>query len=111
MIIDGTTQSGYAGTPLIFIRANGTNEAMKITAGGSTLKGLTFGNFDGTTPDGAILLGTNGGNVITACTFGVLGDSTIDRNSNEAIVIDGTANNRIGGSMGRSKRQTCPRGL
>jgi hypothetical protein len=98
VIIDGTSQPGYAGTPLVFIRANGTTEALKITAGGSTLKGLTFGNFDGTTTDGAINFSTAGGNVVTACTFGVLGDSTIDRNSNEVIVIDGISNNRVGGS-------------
>src|SRR5436190_14557255 len=54
VIIDGTTQPGYAGTPLIFIKANGISEAMKITAGGTTLNGLTIGHFSGSTTDGVV---------------------------------------------------------
>src|SRR2546423_7096934 len=98
VIVDGTTQPGYSATPLIFIRANGISEAMKITAGTSTLKGLTIGHFNGTTTDGVVNFSTSGGNIVTACTFGIRGDNVADSNGNPALVFDGISNNRVGGS-------------
>jgi hypothetical protein len=98
VIVDGTSQPDYSGTPLIVIHGSGTSEAMKVTAGGTTLKGLTFGNFAGATADGAVNFSTNGGNVVTACTFGIRGDNVTDRISNDALVFSGISNNRVGGS-------------
>jgi hypothetical protein len=98
VVLDGTTQPGYSGTPLILIHGSGTSEAVKVTAGGTTLKGLTFGNFSGTTADGAVNFSVMGGNVVTACSFGIRGDNVTDRISNDALVFSGISNNRVGGS-------------
>src|SRR6185436_19618411 len=48
VIIDGTTQPGYTGTPLIALSGISNGAALNITAGGSTIKGLSFTSFIGT---------------------------------------------------------------
>jgi hypothetical protein len=64
LFIDGNSQPGYSGTPLILIHGSGTSEAMNITAGGTTLRGLTFGHFNGSTSNGAVHFATAGGNTV-----------------------------------------------
>ena len=51
VVIDATTQPGYAGTPLIELDgtgAGGSASGLVIKAGGSTVRGLAIGNFLGT---------------------------------------------------------------
>ena len=64
VIVDGATQPGFAGAPLIELRgascAASPCHGLWITAGGSTVKGLIINRF----PDRGILLETGGGNTI-----------------------------------------------
>jgi len=93
VIIDGTTQPGYAGTPLIRFTpgASGVASLINITGGGSTIKALAFASFSGiTTNNGMIVLASNN-NVVTACHSGT-------GSGNTQVYITG-ANNRVGGSI------------
>ena len=63
LIIDATTQPGYAGTPLIVLDGSsaGANvDGLDITGGGSTIRGLAIDNFS----QYGIAISTNGGNTI-----------------------------------------------
>ena len=59
-VIDGTSQPGYTGTPLIELDGSGIaaagTDGLKITAGGSTVKGLAINRFKG---DGIELASAN----------------------------------------------------
>src|SRR6185436_6961472 len=62
VIIDGTTQPGYAGAPLIELNgagAKGKSNGLKVAAGNCTVQGLVINRFRAN----GILL-TSGGNVI-----------------------------------------------
>jgi titin len=65
VVLDGATQPGYAGTPLIqlsgALAGPGTVYGLVVTAGGSLVRGLDVTGFSG---DG-ILLAQNGGDVVT----------------------------------------------
>src|SRR5215207_2961588 len=60
-IIDGTTQPGFSGTPIIVLNGTsvttGSGVGLWIDAGNSTVSGLAIGNF---TNGPAIVLATNG---------------------------------------------------
>ena len=107
--IDGTTQPGYAGTPLIEI--NGANlktigggDGLNITAGSSTIRALTINRFTGLGRDSDLLLITNGNNVIESCFLG--GDSsgkqafnpTGTNATSAGVSIRSSSGNRIGGT-------------
>ncbi|MEW6209571.1 MAG: VCBS repeat-containing protein [Acidobacteriota bacterium] len=69
VIIDGTTQPGFAGSPVIALRRGGDGSTVKITAGNSTVRGLDvcsllsgFGNL--LNPISDIEITTAGGNRI-----------------------------------------------
>ncbi len=64
VIIDGTTQPGYAGAPLIELHGTNIN-GFYVLAGSSTFRGLVLNGFGQ-----AILLSSAGGNVIEACYIG-----------------------------------------
>jgi len=110
--IDGTTQPGYGGTPLVEIR--GKDEgftqiawALHITAGGSTVRALAVGRFD----VAGILLGTEGandagGNKVESCYGGLRADGV----TMAALPIHGTCvkiadspNNTIGGTSAAAR--------
>jgi hypothetical protein len=98
VVIDATTQPGYAGTPLIHLEGMGTGQAINITAGGSTIKGLSFTSFFAGTANGIIKISGPGNNVITSCAFGVRGDSTRPTTASIGVLIDASNNNRVGGT-------------
>src|SRR5262249_3076322 len=61
VIIDGTTQPGYAGSPLIELEGSGvgsSGDGLAIYAGGSTVRGLAINRF----PSSGISLFQRGGN-------------------------------------------------
>ncbi|MGA2253622.1 MAG: autotransporter-associated beta strand repeat-containing protein [Thermoguttaceae bacterium] len=96
VIIDGTMQPGYAGSPLIQLdgsQAGGTFvDGLYITAGNSTVKGLDITGFTGT----AIVLDTGGSNVIENNYLGI--DPTgasADGNQGGGLAIYGSASNQI----------------
>src|SRR4029077_18301868 len=68
--IDGTTQPGYAGAPLIELDGAGAGQGvagLDISAGGTTLRGLAIGRFSLY----GIRLSGGGANVVEACYIGV----------------------------------------
>ena len=95
-IIDGTTESGYNGTPLVSLDGTdatqgGTVSGLSISGGSSTIKGLSIVGFSGN----GIQLDTNGNNTVLSCYIGVVGTSAFG-NGHDGIVIDGTSGNIIG---------------
>jgi hypothetical protein len=93
VVIDGTTQPGYAGAPLIEIHGEGV-AGIYIYAGGSTLRGLVLNGF-GT----AVLLQSAGGNVIQGCYVGTDATGTVsDSSLGEGIRLISSNGNTIGGT-------------
>ncbi len=92
VIIDGTTQAGYAGSPLIEL--NGTNAgAGLVLTGGSVVRGLAINRFSG---NGLTLSGN--GNIVQANYIGTNAAGTVDLgNLGNGIQIVNGANNVIGG--------------
>jgi hypothetical protein len=98
VVIDGFTQPGFAGTPVVELNGSGAGAVtagLNILSGGSTIQGLTINNFSGH----AIRLGTAGGNTVRANfigtnTFG----NTAHPNTGHGVFIDNTPNNIISGT-------------
>lgn len=96
--VDGTTQPGYAGTPLI--RLDGANpnitqgtSGLTLNAGTSTIRALSITRFS----DAGIKLQTNGNNSIRNCYIGT--DPALATglgNGGAGVHIENTPNNRIG---------------
>jgi len=96
--IDGTTQPGYAGTPLIEIHGSQT-AGINVTAGNTTFRGLVLNNF-GT----IILMTSNGGNVIEGCYIGTNAAGTASASTgNIGIRMINSANNTIGGTTAATR--------
>ena len=80
VVIDATTQPGYAGTPLIELDGlalgNFGGNGLVIKAGSSTVRGLAIGNFRGS---GGISLNGCDNNLIQANYLGVAADGTTAR--------------------------------
>ena len=86
VVIDGTTQPGYAGTPLVAINGIGASEAatgFRLNAGSSTVKGLLITGFDGD----AIRISGLSNNVV----FG----NTITGNHGAGVVVQSGQGNLI----------------
>lgn len=104
--IDGTSQPGFAGEPLIEITGSGTVETcVTVTAGNSTLRGLSITRFPGNAEDSdsAILLRDRGSNRVEGCVFGT--NATGDELGNRrAIRMEHSIGNTIGapGTAGRN---------
>lgn len=94
--IDGWTQPGYAGSPLIVINGNGkAGPGLLITGGSTTVRGLVITRVSG---DG-MELRTGGGNVIEGNFIGMAADGvTPAANTGHGIVVSSSPNNRIGGT-------------
>ena len=96
VVVDGTSQSGYSGTPLIEL--DGTNAGANatgliITAGNSTVKGLAINRFDAI----GISLFTSGSNTIESNYIGTDPTGTLALgNGNTGLNIN-APNNTIGG--------------
>lgn len=97
VIIDGKTQPGFAGTPLIELNGTGAGggaDGLNITAGNTTVQGLVINRFDG---DG-IESSANGNNLINCNFIGTDITGTIDLgNVGSGVYINGTSGNTIGG--------------
>jgi parallel beta-helix repeat protein len=96
--IDGTTQAGYAGKPLV--QVDGANAGAKANGfklwGGSTLKGLSVTNF---AVDGVDLLnrGKLAGNVVRGMWIGLDLAGNAAGNHGQSLLIWKSANNVVGG--------------
>jgi uncharacterized repeat protein (TIGR01451 family) len=95
VVLDATTQPGYAGSPLIAL--DGTDQvdvgsALVVSAGNTTVKGLSINSFSGD----AIDLQDNGGDTIMANILGVSSvDAAISTNSNNGLFINNVGQNTI----------------
>jgi hypothetical protein len=97
--IDGTSQPGFAGTPLIVISGQAAGpfggDGLTITAGNSTVRGLVINNFFG---NGLVLSG-GGGNVIQGNFIGTdAAGAASQRNFRDGLLVLGSSNNTIGGT-------------
>jgi parallel beta-helix repeat protein len=97
VIIDGTTQPGFAGRPIIELNgasAGAGATGLTISAGNSTVRGLVINRFNGN----GIWIDTKGGNVIQGNFIGtdVNGAAALS-NDNDGVAITGAPYNTIGG--------------
>jgi titin len=98
VIIDGTTQPGYAGTPLIEINGSSlaaSTDGLLITAGRSTVRGLAINRC----PRDGIRIQSLGTNVIQGNFLGTDPSGTVARTNGEGgVMINGSPGNLIGGT-------------
>lgn len=100
VILDATTQPGYAGAPLIEL--NGTNvgtsfntvSGLVITGGNSVVRGFVINRFSGT----GIVFSTNGGNTLQGNYIGLDLTGTLARGNHDAAATVSGSNNLIGGT-------------
>src|SRR5262249_20096432 len=103
VILDGTTEPGFAGKPIIHLNGSsagaGGVAGLTISAGGSVVRGLIINRFSG---DG-IDLTTNGGNVIRGNYIGTaVGGLSAAANGGVGILI-ASPNNTIGGGTAAAR--------
>ena len=97
MFIDGTTQPGFAGTPVIELNGQsaGNSVGLRISAGNSTVRGLAINGF---AAQGILVQGL-GTNIIAGNYIGIALSGTSARaNSQQGIWINGSRANVIGGT-------------
>ena len=102
VIVDGTTQSGFAGSPLVLVEDDGSCDCggsgltVAAAGSGSTIRGLAIGGFP------AYGIELNGGSVGTVVRQSMIGiapvDYAYDGNADGGIGVLDSANNRIGGN-------------
>src|ERR1044072_8295674 len=95
VIIDGTTQPGYSGNPIIELSGGGVRTiGLHTTAGGSTVKGMVVNGFT----LAGIRLETNGGNTVQGNYIGINASGTAAVANGDGIRIESAPNNTIGGT-------------
>ena len=94
--IDGTTQPGYAGTPMIELNcaAQTTSNTLNLFGGNSTVRGLIFNRLNA---GSAIVLWDNGANTIEGNYFGTDITGTVRLGNSGNGVVSLSPNNVIGG--------------
>jgi hypothetical protein len=88
--IDGTTQTGFTGTPLVVLDGSGAGPAdgLTLTAGNTTVKGLVINDFGGVF--GAIEVSGPGGNAVVGNFIGtdVTGTQARGNAAHGVLIID-----------------------
>ncbi|MBI2927940.1 MAG: right-handed parallel beta-helix repeat-containing protein [Verrucomicrobia bacterium] len=96
--IDGATQPGFAGVPLLELNGSSgpaLSDGLKITASDCVIRSLVINRWKG---DGIEIQG-GANNVIEGCYIGVSNAGSADQgNALNGVFITGSANNRIGGT-------------
>jgi photosystem II stability/assembly factor-like uncharacterized protein len=98
VVLDATTQPGYAGTPLIEINgaaAANASACFYVSAGGSAIRGFAINRFSSAR---GIWLNGGSGNVIQANYIGLDATGTLSSRNSEGIIIYNSSNNLIGGT-------------
>ena len=94
VVIDGTTEPDFAGTPVVEINGNNVAvDGLTLKGGNSTVRGLVINRFQGT---GIVLIGA--GNVIEGNYIGIDPGGTLARSNTLGGILLNSANNRIGGT-------------
>jgi PKD domain/Right handed beta helix region/FG-GAP repeat len=98
VIIDGTTQPGFAGTPLIVLDGVSTAAftiGLQVKGGNSTVRGLVIDRF----PSDGIRLETNGGNTVAGNYIGIDSTGALAKgNGFVGVRVLNSDNNIIGGT-------------
>jgi uncharacterized repeat protein (TIGR01451 family) len=98
IIIDGTTQSGFSGTPIIVLDGSGAGagvDGLMITAGGSTIRGLVIHSY---TDDGIDITGAGSNTVVgNYIGTGVTGQTDLGNDGSGVFLYQSTGNT-IGGT-------------
>lgn len=104
VVIDATTQPGYAGTPLIELDGlalgSSNGHGLVIKANNSTVRGLSIGNFRNS--HGISVNGSNN-NTIQGNYIGVAANGTTARQNLRGIVLNNSSNNVIGGTTAATR--------
>ena len=97
--IDGTSQPGYAGTPIIVINGSSlsTGSGLDLTANSSTIEGLDIVGFIGAGAAGIDVASNS--NLVESNEIGVAPGGTSGPGNSEGILITGS-DNQIGGTSG-----------
>ena len=91
VVIDGTSQPGYAGKPIIELRGDlSGGYGLNIGAGGSTVKGLVINRYSS-----GILMTKGGGNTIEGNYIGLGYSGTTDWGNKDKGLIVQTGDNKI----------------
>ncbi len=101
--IDGTTQPTFTGSPVIEL--DGTTVGTDLTglavwAGGTTIRGLVFNRF---ADNSALLLWTNGGDIVEGCFFGTDPGGAVARGGYNAVHIYGISGTTFGGTAAAAR--------
>jgi CSLREA domain-containing protein len=100
LTLDGTTQPGFGGTPIIEIDCTNLlfDDGLLVTAGNSTIRGLVI-NRSPNTGD-AIQLETGGSNIIEGNFVGTdVSGTAVLANNIRGVFVSNSAANRIGGTV------------
>jgi hypothetical protein len=103
IVIDATTQPGYAGAPLVELDGltAGTNgNGLVIKAGSSTVRGLAIVNF---TANNGIWLNACNNNTIQANYLGVGANGTTAKPNTRGLLLTNSSNNLIGGATATTR--------
>ena len=101
--IDGSTQPGFAGVPVIELNGSGAGagaNGLRVTSGGTIIRWIAINRFQAAFFGGGgngILLEVGSGNVVQNCFLGTdRGGTAGFPNGGAGIVISGSSNNLIG---------------
>ena len=98
--IDGTTQPGYIGTPLIQLNGSATApgvNGLELEAGNSIVQGLAINSFGGS----GVFIAGPGGNAVQKDYLGISPDgSTPAGNHYYGVLINNSSSNVVGGGTG-----------
>lgn len=102
--VDGTTQGGYAGKPLVEIRGDraggSTSHGIVLRGGNSTVKGLIINRFGG---NGVLIL-DKGGNTIKGSYIGTDRTGSYAAGNKQKGIIVQSSGNTLGGTGGSRER-------
>ncbi len=95
VVIDGSTQAGHAGAPLIELNGEALSfqDGLVITAGGTSIRSLAIGGFGGS----GIVLRSCNNNHIQGNYIGVDASGSSRRGNRTGILLSNSSNNVIGG--------------
>jgi len=101
VVIDASTQPGYAGAPLIELDGDslGFESGLVITAGNTTVRGLAIDGFQSS----GIVLRSCDNNVIQGNYIGVDATGTQPRQNKTGILLSVSSNNVIGGTSAAAR--------